>query len=165
MLYKEILKRTSSPFGTHAPTRYSTIQASWYAVWTLAPWEWWCKAGTMETQGNQNCYSYLTRMKALDAIHAYEIPFQAEAGIPLPLWVRTSPPHLLELWISSTPFMEYLKPSVVPCSCWMARWPTMGYGSVASTERVPALTGDPDQAGHHGQGTNWELSATPTVSS
>ncbi|XP_021537691.1 protein C1orf43 homolog isoform X1 [Neomonachus schauinslandi] len=58
----------------------------------------------LETQGNQNCYNYLYRMKALDAIRASEIPFHAEGRHPRSLMGKNFRSYLLDLRNTSTPF-------------------------------------------------------------
>ena len=58
----------------------------------------------LETQGNQNCYNYLYRMKALDAIHASEIPFYAEGRHAHSLMGKNFRPYLLDLRNTNTPF-------------------------------------------------------------
>ena len=58
----------------------------------------------LETQGNQNCYNYLYRMKALDAIRASEIPFHAEGRHPHSLMGKNFRSYLLDLRNTSTPF-------------------------------------------------------------
>ncbi|XP_062048316.1 protein C1orf43 homolog isoform X2 [Lepus europaeus] len=58
----------------------------------------------LETQGNQSCYNYLYRMKALDAIRASEIPFRAEGRHPRSLMGKNFRSYLLDLRNTSTPF-------------------------------------------------------------
>lgn len=58
----------------------------------------------LETQGNQSCYNYLYRMKALDAIRASEIPFHAEGRHPCSLMGKNFRSYLLELRNTTTPF-------------------------------------------------------------
>ncbi|XP_029330722.1 uncharacterized protein C1orf43 homolog [Mus caroli] len=58
----------------------------------------------LETQGNQSCYNYLYRMKALDAIRASEIPFHAEGRHPCSLLGKNFRSYLLDLRNTSTPF-------------------------------------------------------------
>ncbi|KAF6074067.1 hypothetical protein HJG60_001757 [Phyllostomus discolor] len=58
----------------------------------------------LEIQGNQNCYNYLYRMKALDAIRVSEIPFHAEGRHPRSLLGKNFRSYLLDLRNTSTPF-------------------------------------------------------------
>ncbi|XP_007482030.1 protein C1orf43 homolog isoform X3 [Monodelphis domestica] len=63
----------------------------------------------LETPGNQHCYNYLYRMKALDAIRASgksqsEIPFHSEGRHPRSLMGKNFRSYLLELRNTSTPF-------------------------------------------------------------
>ncbi|GAB1287761.1 Protein C1orf43 homolog [Apodemus speciosus] len=58
----------------------------------------------LDTQGNQSCYNYLYRMKALDAIRASEIPFHAEGRHPCSLMGKNFRSYLLDLRNTSTPF-------------------------------------------------------------
>ncbi|KAK2494644.1 hypothetical protein MC885_003011 [Smutsia gigantea] len=58
----------------------------------------------LDTQGNLNCYNYLYRMKALDAIRASEIPFHAEGRHPHSLMGKNFRSYLLDLRNTSTPF-------------------------------------------------------------
>ena len=51
----------------------------------------------LETQGNQSCYNYLYRMKALDAICASEIPFHAEGWHPCSVMGKNFCSYLLDL--------------------------------------------------------------------
>ncbi|XP_053465273.1 protein C1orf43-like [Nycticebus coucang] len=62
----------------------------------------------LETQGNQNCYNYLYRMQALDAIRASEIPFQADGRHPRSLIGKNFHFYLLDLQNTSTPFKGVL---------------------------------------------------------
>nr|AAS21303.1 NS5ATP4 [Rattus norvegicus] len=56
----------------------------------------------LKTQGDQSCYNYLYRMKALDAIRASEIPFHAEGRHLCSLMGKNY--YLLDLRNTSTPF-------------------------------------------------------------
>ncbi|EDL20536.1 mCG112942 [Mus musculus] len=58
----------------------------------------------LETQGNQSCYNYLYRMKALDAICASEIPFHAEGWHPCSFMGKNFHSDLLDLRNTSTLF-------------------------------------------------------------
>uniref|UniRef100_A0A8C5YLU0 Uncharacterized protein n=1 Tax=Marmota marmota marmota TaxID=9994 RepID=A0A8C5YLU0_MARMA len=58
----------------------------------------------LETQGNQSCYNYLYRMKALDTFHASEIPFHAEGRHPCSLMGKNFHSYLPDLQNTSTPF-------------------------------------------------------------
>uniref|UniRef100_A0A4X2LRU3 Uncharacterized protein n=1 Tax=Vombatus ursinus TaxID=29139 RepID=A0A4X2LRU3_VOMUR len=58
----------------------------------------------LKTPGNQHCYNYLYRMKALDAIHASEIPFHSEGRHPCSLMGKNFHSYLLKLQNTSTPF-------------------------------------------------------------
>ncbi|XP_073077459.1 protein C1orf43 homolog isoform X2 [Manis javanica] len=58
----------------------------------------------LDTQENLNCYNYLYRMKALDAIRASEIPFHAEGRHPHSLMGKNFRSYLLDLRNTSTPF-------------------------------------------------------------
>ncbi|XP_014940994.1 protein C1orf43 homolog isoform X1 [Acinonyx jubatus] len=58
----------------------------------------------LEAQGNQSCYNYLYRMKALDAVRASEIPFHAEGRHPRSLMGKNFRSYLLDLRNTSTPF-------------------------------------------------------------
>ncbi|XP_025244894.1 uncharacterized protein C1orf43 homolog isoform X6 [Theropithecus gelada] len=58
----------------------------------------------LETQGNQSCYNYLYRMKALDAIRTSEIPFHSEGRHPRSLMGKNFRSYLLDLRNTSTPF-------------------------------------------------------------
>ncbi|KAM9002756.1 protein C1orf43 homolog isoform 3-T3 [Sarcophilus harrisii] len=51
-----------------------------------------------------DCYNYLYRMKALDAIRASEIPFHSEGRHPRSLMGKNFRSYLLELRNTSTPF-------------------------------------------------------------
>nr|KAF6315824.1 hypothetical protein mPipKuh1_001755 [Pipistrellus kuhlii] len=67
----------------------------------------------LDTPGNQSCYNYLYRMKALDAIRASEIPFHAEGRHPRSLMGKNFRSYLLDLRNTSTPFKGVRKPLMV----------------------------------------------------
>ncbi|KAM7159572.1 protein C1orf43 homolog [Molossus nigricans] len=58
----------------------------------------------LDIQENQNCYNYLNRMKALNAIHASKIPFHAEGRHLHSLMGKNFHFYLLDLRNTSTPF-------------------------------------------------------------
>nr|KAF6315834.1 hypothetical protein mPipKuh1_001755 [Pipistrellus kuhlii] len=66
----------------------------------------------LDTPGNQSCYNYLYRMKALDAIRASEIPFHAEGRHPRSLMGKNFRSYLLDLRNTSTPFKGVRKPLI-----------------------------------------------------
>ncbi|EHB07286.1 hypothetical protein GW7_05175 [Heterocephalus glaber] len=98
------------PVGHNAPkdlkeeidTRLSRVQDIKYEPQLLADDD--TRLLQLETQGNQSCYNYLYRMKALDAIRASEIPFHAEGRHPRSLMGKNFRSYLLDLRNTSTPF-------------------------------------------------------------
>lgn len=98
------------PVGHNAPKdlkeeidiRLSRVQDIKYEPQLLADGD--ARLLQLETQGNQNCYNYLYRMKALDAIRASEIPFHAEGRHPRSLLGKNFRSYLLDLRNTSTPF-------------------------------------------------------------
>ena len=98
------------PVGHDAPndlkeeidTQLSKVQDIMYEPQLLADDD--ARLLQLETQGNQNCYNYLYRMKALDAIRASEIPFHAEGRHPHSLMGKNFCCYLLDLGNTSTPF-------------------------------------------------------------
>jgi len=98
------------PVGHNAPKdlkeeidiRLSRVQDIKYEPQLLADGD--ARLLQLETQGNQNCYNYLYRMKALDAIRASEIPFHAEGRHPRSLMGKNFRSYLLDLRNTSTPF-------------------------------------------------------------
>lgn len=98
------------PVGHNAPKdlkeeidiRLSRVQDIKYEPQLLADGD--TRLLQLETQGNQNCYNYLYRMKALDAIRASEIPFHAEGRHPRSLMGKNFRSYLLDLRNTSTPF-------------------------------------------------------------
>uniref|UniRef100_A0A8I5T6T8 Uncharacterized protein n=1 Tax=Pongo abelii TaxID=9601 RepID=A0A8I5T6T8_PONAB len=63
----------------------------------------------LETQGNQSCYNYLYRMKALDAIRTSEIPFHSEGRHPRSLMGKNFCSYLLDLRNTSMTFKGVCK--------------------------------------------------------
>ncbi|KAM9686947.1 protein C1orf43 homolog isoform 2-T2 [Trichechus inunguis] len=105
------------PVGHNAPkdlkeeidSRLSRVQDIKYEPQLLANDD--ARLLQLETQGNQNCYNYLYRMKALDAIRASgkghptgSIPFHAEGRHPRSLMGKNFRSYLLDLRNTSTPF-------------------------------------------------------------
>lgn len=113
----------------------------------------------LETQGNQNCYNCLSRMKVLDAIHAPEIPFQAEDGIPVWAWTSTPSYYIFESLVLLSRGSQSFHYTLSLLDGWDGP-----YGTGVCSQREHCSIRRPWPNWPHGQGTEWELSAT-TVSS
>ncbi|XP_077177779.1 protein C1orf43 homolog isoform X2 [Paroedura picta] len=98
------------PVGQHASKslkeetdiRLSRVQDIKYEPQLLAQDD--ARLHQLETPKSPFCYSYLYRMKALDAIQESEIPFSSEGRHPRSSTGRTFRNYLLDLRNSSTPF-------------------------------------------------------------
>ncbi|XP_039705660.1 protein C1orf43 homolog isoform X2 [Pteropus medius] len=137
----------------------------------------------LETQGNLNCYNYLYRMKALDAIRASGKLTGMTDELEQVSWCR----YLLRDPVSCrrppSPFLNGQELPLLPAgpperqhalqgraqgphrhpAGWLRDGPLRDRG--LWPERVPALPGGPERAGQRGQSTRWELSATAPVRS
>ncbi|XP_074046410.1 protein C1orf43 homolog isoform X2 [Macrotis lagotis] len=80
----------------------------------------------LETPGNQYCYNYLYRMKALDVIRASEIPFHSEGWHPHSLMGKNFHSYLLNLRNTSTPFKGVHKALI---DTLLDGYETAGYGT------------------------------------
>ncbi|XP_038624952.1 protein C1orf43 homolog isoform X2 [Tachyglossus aculeatus] len=128
----------------------------------------------LEAQGNQYCFNYLYRMKALDAIRTSEIPFHhVDSRHPRSLVGTSFRSYLLELRTSATPFKGVRKALV---DTLLDGYETARYGTGALSkydgltrlpvapsgfrpQRVPELPGGPAGAGRHRQGPGVRLPA------
>ncbi|XP_007946729.1 protein C1orf43 homolog [Orycteropus afer afer] len=127
----------------------------------------------LETQGNQNCYNYLYRMKALDAIRASEIPFHAEGRHPRSLMGKNFRSYLLDLRNTSTPFKGVRKALIDSLldGYETARYGTGVFGQSeylhyqeALTELATAVKARSGSSQRHHQSAAKDLTQSPEVS-
>nr|XP_023409779.1 uncharacterized protein C1orf43 homolog isoform X2 [Loxodonta africana] len=127
----------------------------------------------LETQGTQNCYNYLYRMKALDAIRASEIPFHAEGRHPRSLMGKNFRSYLLDLRNASTPFKGVRKALIDTLldGYETARYGTGVFGQSeylryqeALTELATAVKARSGSSQRHHQSAAKDLTQSPEVS-